>query len=306
MAGPGRMAKIPIMRSTNPSLVRAVALAARPVSPVDLRFAAAVAVGALLVTGCAPRGFYALPDAPAATPTATVTASAPAAIPLDGQCPKVRGEGPVVLLVPGIGGETENVTQVREELAGLSPSAMLSFHWSPFEESQSLVRRLTDGLTQLARCVPPGRTVVVVAHSAGGVLASMAAGGVRLAPAGKREVVLVTVASPLAGAGYSSWRTRLLPIKPFALTVGGKVERYSAPPAGLRVVHVRTHAAADHVMRETESGHRPDDPRAIVPGAKLHELPEHVGHDDALLWAARALTEEPQAFGLDERRLARD
>lgn len=276
----------------------------RDCSKCDAReWALVVGAVALLATGCAPRGFYSIADEPLAQRGGIGhrLSLEPA-----GECPPLGEEGNVVVLVHGIRGQTENVLEVRDVLAALEPAAMLSFHWSALEESKGLIRRLTEGLNHLVECTPRGRTIVVFAHSAGGVLASMAAAKVRIESGAGTELVVVTVASPLAGAGYSSWRLKLLPIKPFAITMSGKLERYTAPASGIRVVHVRTHAAGDHVMRETASGHRPNDPSAVVPGAILHDLPEHVGHDDALLWAARALTESPESFGIEDRRRAND
>jgi len=245
-----------------------------------------------LLSGCAGhRGWFTVADAHAHG------AGAPLTLEPEGGCPALGGAGPVLVMVHGIGGETRNAAEVRGVLAGLEPSALLSFHWSAVEETQSLVARFARGLSHLAECAGSERPLVVLAHSAGGVLSSLAVGELTTAD-GAHDIVLVTVASPLGGAGYQSWRLDLLPVKPFVVTVGGKLERYPPPAAGVRVVHVRTHPAGDHVMRQARSGHFPDDPRAAVPGAKEHALPVQVGHDEALLVAARALVRSPESFGL--------
>jgi len=240
----------------------------------------------VLASACAGRrGWFTVPD------------PSPIALEPHAACPQLNGKGPIVVLVHGIGGETANVGAVEQVLKELEPAAMLSFHWSPMEATEPLVARLAAGLTDLERCANDERPVLVLAHSAGGVLSALAVG--QLPPVhGTHDLVLVTVASPLAGAGYTSWRVKLLPVKPFAVTVGGKFEQYPAPDPGVRVVHVRTHPAGDQMMRQTSSGHLPDDPRAVIPGATERSLPVHVGHDDALLWAARALVEAPESFGL--------
>ncbi len=241
---------------------------------------------ALVLLGCAgQRGWFNVPD------------PSPVALEHQGDCPQLSGKGPIVVLVHGIGGETANVSAVRDVLADLQPAAMLSFRWSPMEETNSLVARLAEGLGRLERCADNDRPVLVLAHSAGGVLSALAVA--QLPPVHKtHDLVLVTVASPLGGAGYTSWRVKLLPVKPFVVTVGGNLGHYPAPEAGVRVVHVRTSPVGDEMMRKTSSGHLPDDPRAIVPGSTERSLPTYVGHDDALLWAARALVEQPASFGL--------
>ncbi|MBL8952076.1 MAG: hypothetical protein JNK82_14930 [Myxococcaceae bacterium] len=262
-----------------------------------------VSAASLVVTACGGhRGWFALPDARSrdAAPERTAVA-----LEERGSCPGLSGSGPVVVLVHGIGGETQNVRDVRAVLERLEPAALLSFHWSAVEETRALVTRFAGGLSHLARCAGDSRPIVVLAHSAGGVLSAMAVSELTTAEAA-HDIVLVTVASPLGGAGFASWRLNLLPAKPFVLTLGGRFEGYPAPAPGVRVVHVRTHPASDAAMRQIRSGHFPDDPRAVVPGSREHALPVHVDHDDALLWAARALAETPAVFGLEDARRLSD
>ncbi len=251
--------------------------------------------GALLVTlllvtsGCHahPRGLFKVSPGPRAAVSKSTACSA------------VEGGGPVVVLVHGMGGETANADEVVEELGGLEPAAVLSFRWGALEETGELVERFAGTLVGLTRCLTRGQQLVVVAHSAGGVLASLAAERLHEGQwsSSGRHVVL-TVASPLAGMGYSSWRTRLLPAKPFLLTVGGKLERYAAAPAHVSFFHLRTHAAADPVMRPARAWHWPDAPEAVVPASTEYALPVDVGHDEALLWAARELVRAPGKFGV--------
>ncbi|MBK7858659.1 MAG: hypothetical protein IPJ65_08565 [Archangiaceae bacterium] len=224
----------------------------------------------------------------------------PAALAWQGSqaCPAVEGPGPAVMLVPGIGGDTQNNDEVKAVLNGLQPAAMFTFRWSPMEDTRALLDRFSEGVEHLSACLPPRRQVVVLAHSAGGVLAALAAGDLELGQqARERELLLITVASPLAGHGYASWRTALLTHKPFVMTLGGNLT-YARAPEGVKVFHLRTHAASDHVMRPTPGWHWPDHPDAVVPGATEHALPVQVGHDDALLWAARALVGTPERFGV--------
>lgn len=253
-----------------------------------MRLLPVAALSVFFSVGCAhaPRGWWRVDVAP--TPVALAGE----------ECPRLEGQGPAVVLVHGIGGDTQNTDEVKAVLNELQPAVMLAYRWGAMEDTRTLVERFSKGLEAVSRCVPAGRQVVVVAHSAGGVLAALATEQLVLAKSSReRDVVMLTVASPLAGHGYSSWRTDLITNKPFVMTLGGHLT-YAPAPAGVKVFHLRTHAASDHVMRPTPRWHWPDDPTAVVPGAVEHALPVQVGHDEALLWAARALVEEPERFGV--------
>lgn len=214
-------------------------------------------------------------------------------------CPALDGAapGPVVVLLPGIGGDVSNVREVHDVLGELTPRAVLTFRWAAYEETATLLSRFSIGLNRLAACSEPGVPVLVLAHSAGGVLASLAANRITA----DARVVVVTVASPLGGVDRASPRADRLSYRPFALELGTKLLRYPAPAKGVQFVHVRTHPEGDEVMTPAPSGHRPDDPRAVVPGALEHALPEHVSHEASLLLAAQTLVRSPERFGLESR-----
>ncbi len=258
---------------------------------------AAVAVWALVAAGCFRGGWYSVKADRAQAPGL----GTPVALDGSATCPTLSAEatGPIVAVVHGIGGDVPNVSEVHASLASLSPRALLAFRWAMYEKTDALVARFSGGLNRLVTCTGGSVPIVVLAHSAGGVIASLAAN--QLEPPSDSErpvVVVVTIASPLGGVDRASSRAEWFSKKPFALELGGKIFRYPAPPQGVQYVHVRTSPKADAVMQPAPSGHRPDDPRAVVPGARQHELPEHVGHDDALLWAVRALTQRSEPFGV--------
>ncbi|MBL8954159.1 MAG: hypothetical protein JNK82_25505, partial [Myxococcaceae bacterium] len=148
---------------------------------------------------------------------------------------------------------------------------------------------------QLAACSGEA-PILVLAHSAGGVLVSFAADRLEVdvePGAGAPRVTVVTVASPLAGVDRASHRAAWFTDKPFAIELGGRLAQYPAPLPGVHFVHVRTHPSGDAVMQPTPTGHRPDDPRAVVPGAVELALPPDVGHDEALLRVAERLRRSP-------------
>jgi alpha-beta hydrolase superfamily lysophospholipase len=163
---------------------------------------------------------------------------------------------------------------------------VVTFRWAPYERTGELVQRFSAGLNRLARCAEPETSLLVLAHSAGGVIAALASGRLEEAAA---TTTVVTVASPLAGLDRASVRADGLSNKPFVVELGGRLSGYAAPRSAVRYLHLRTSPKTDPHMAPAASGHRPDDPRAVVPGAQDRLLPDHVGHDQALLWAARSL-----------------
>jgi hypothetical protein len=168
---------------------------------------------------------------------------------------------------------------------------MFMFRWVPYEGRGNLLGSLAGGLTELLECVrgAPDAQVVVLAHSAGGVLASLALGLVSMPAVEGTRLLLATAASPLAGTGYR----RGAPLDDedirFMVELGNELGAYPEVPRGARVVHYRTHFPADPAMRPTPWGHAPNAPGVGVRGARHEDLPPTVGHDEALLEVARAV-----------------
>lgn len=203
-------------------------------------------------------------------------------------CPEVTGTGPVLILVHGIGGDGHEWIPVLPVLDRLGPSQQYMYRWFFPKERKELVDGLVRGIEQLARC-NPSRRVLVLAHSAGGVLCSFAASLIRVPPSGKVEII--TVASPLAGSGTRS----TLPVEDeetrFLLSLGGVIPGYPAAAPGVEVVHMRTRYPADEAMKPSSSGHQPNAPGAVVEGARTVELPDSVDHVTSLLFVATQLVE---------------
>ncbi len=109
---------------------------------------------------------------------------------------------PIVVLVPGIGGDGPEMVSALATLMQTPPASIFMFRWVPYDERDAITRRLAEGISRLAECLPgsEGR-LLVVAHSAGGVAASFAVSRIHL-PASTQKVpwvTVLTVASPLAG-----------------------------------------------------------------------------------------------------------
>ena len=158
------------------------------------------------------------------------------------------------------------------------------FRWVPYDERDAITHRLAAGISRLAECLPgsEGR-LLVIAHSAGGVVASFAVSRMRL-PASTTKtpwVTVLTVASPLAGtvkrAPNADGKEQLA----FVLDLGTSIPAYPAAAPGVHAVHLRTHPPADSIM-EPYGGLCPNDPGIGVPGAPQLDLPEGLDHPGAL------------------------
>ncbi|MBK7864701.1 MAG: hypothetical protein IPJ65_40095 [Archangiaceae bacterium] len=219
---------------------------------------------------------------------------------LDGAaCRALVGEdrgGPVYVLVHGAGGDGLEVTRARELLLPARHDALLLFRWVPWELRDTLVANLASGLSQVARCAP-GRGMVL-SHSAGGVLASLAAGRVQAPPGAPGPwLTVATIAAPLAGEVAGPRRSseeELLVMLDF-----GAAQRYPRPAPGVRVLHLRTQLPGDPMMKPV-LGHLPNDVRVGVPGARQVDLPPSLNHNGALVYVARRLADGSFEGWLDE------
>ena len=186
---------------------------------------------------------------------------------------------PVVVIVPGLGGEPAAWDESVERLEASAPFGVYLYRWKPWQETDALSRRFAAGLSGLAACLPgQAGEVQVFAHSAGGVIASLAANRLLLGSA--REVTVMTIASPLAGTDRVGPRASRAPVQALVLDLGRRLT-YPAPVPTARYVHLRTDPASDPVMRPAPSGHRPNRHDVGVPGAPQIDLPRGLGHVEA-------------------------
>lgn len=201
----------------------------------------------------------------------------------------VAGAGPVFITVAGIGGDSPHWQDAIDALEQMSPRAIFLFRWVPYEGLEPLTERFARGVNLITRCLPgaAGRTVVL-AHSAGGVVASMAADQL-VAADPEHTLTVLTVASPLAGVNEGGERIRGVARPKILFDLGGKIDGYPAADPTVRFVHLRTDPIADGVMRLRPQAHSPNDPRIGVPSAAQLDLPPHLGHVDAFVWVARNL-----------------
>lgn len=193
-------------------------------------------------------------------------------------CP--RPQGPVFVLVPGIGGDGPEWHRAVERLARVEGAQAWLYRWLPYAPREPTLVLFAEGMQRVWDCAPDS-TITVIAHSAGGILAALALP--RLPE--RMRLALYTVAAPLAGASKEARPEEILDWRPFVATIGSARTAYAPAPAGFLVTHVRTDPRSDRHMRPDRSGHVPNDPAVRVPGASVIDAPADLGHDEALSWA---------------------
>jgi hypothetical protein len=212
-------------------------------------------------------------------------------------CDTVRGQQfdssrPIFVLVPGAGGEGPEMDAALPRLNAWGPSSIYMFRWVPMEKRDELIDRLARGISRIAECVRDSKgRILVIGHSAGGVLASYAAARVVLPDRSPGTwIQVLTVSSMLAGnvprGDGSDERQRIN----FLFDLGTRITHYPPPVAGIHVVHLRTTLPGDISMIPL-FGHHPNDPRIGVPGAPQIDLPGRLDHGGALEYVLRGVVE---------------
>ncbi len=195
---------------------------------------------------------------------------------------------PILVVVHGIGGDGPEWENSLSLLVRSQPAAVFMFRWDSMHSRDEMVQNLAAGVTQLVQCT--GRRVVMLAHSAGGVLASYAASLISVPESGQVDVV--TIASPLAGTldrkPHDSGEAQLF----FLFDLGTRISNYPQPGRGVSVWHLSTQYPADKVMKPGKDGISPNDPRVKVPGATVLSLPARLSHVAALSFVARRISRE--------------
>ena len=191
--------------------------------------------------------------------------------------------GPVYVLIHGVGGDTDEWWKVIPTLQKTGAAAMLMFRWGMYEDRGPVVERLVTGLNRVQQCYPDAKPLVVLAHSAGGVLVSFAVSRLKV-PAMPMQVL--TVASPLAGTGHRGTigvdedNTHILN------DLGSSSAGYPAAVENVFVTHLRTSAPADVVMVKNSTGYAPNQKGIGVAGAKEIDLPTTLTHTESLFYVA--------------------
>lgn len=203
------------------------------------------------------------------------------------------GPGEVYVLVPGVKGDGDEVTHLLPVLAAARPAAMYLFRWVNYDTRDRIARSFAAGVSYLLECVPAldGR-LLVIAHSAGGLVASYGVNRLRIPkrPRIGPALYVLTVASPLAGLNDRQPNPDGREEARFVLDFGTRITGYPVAPLAASVTHLRTHYPADAVMKPN-AGLAPNDPNVGVPGARQIDLPEELTHDGALTYAAQKIAD---------------
>jgi hypothetical protein len=196
------------------------------------------------------------------------------------------GPGPVFILLHGVKGVGSEWWPVIPTLNRTSPSGMFMFRWNATQERAVILDALVKGINRIAACSGKA-TTVVLAHSAGGVIGSFAAGRFKIDSPQRLEVH--TVSSPLSGIGYHSKIEDDDDDTRFFNDLGSSKEGYPTAAPNVWVQHHRTQYPGDQVMKPNAFGHSPNQRGVGVKGAREIDLPDSLTHDGALLYVANQL-----------------
>lgn len=195
--------------------------------------------------------------------------------------------GPLYVLVHGVSGIGTEWVPVLPTLMKTRPTGLFMYRWFFATERGVILDSLVKGVNRLAQCYP-NNPLVLLGHSAGGVLLAFAASRFDLGRPPHRADLL-TVASPLAGVGMRPAADSDDDDIRFLNDLGSARGEYPAAAPGVFVHHLRTQYPADHVMKPNDQGYSPNAISAVVKGSKLTNVPVELGHDAALQWAAEQL-----------------
>jgi pimeloyl-ACP methyl ester carboxylesterase len=203
-----------------------------------------------------------------------------------------RGTRQLTVTVHGIGGAGEEWEPALAPLAaGNTPLYM--YRWLPTGSREGIAHALADGLNRIQECLRGNSArLLVIGHSAGGVLAATAASMLKPdSPDIADRIAIVTVAAPLGGMALKETTGRGW--KSFIEELGTDLHSYAAAAPGVRVLHVRTHPRADqYAFNSSPVGHDEGWSPPGVPGARAIDLDETVEHSASVAWAAKALQKD--------------
>ena len=185
----------------------------------------------------------------------------------------------VVILVHGAFGFGDEWRQVVETVRARPHAELVAFSWSgPWTRKPSLPAEALRRLVQRAvDAAPPRAEILVLAHSAGGALASYVAERLRV-PAGRR-VRVVSIAAP-EGMNLSPYRPEREVDTPLGFAVGGE----QSPPRPIA-------PGVDYVEYVTDDPPPPPPPGSpppprARPGVRRVYLGHRVGHTESVGVAA--------------------
>lgn len=180
------------------------------------------------------------------------------------------------VLVPGLLGYGWEWDKPVARLRATPGVDFVVFWWEPWGSVDRAARALDEVLTRALVSAPPSvREIVVVAHSAGGVVAAHAVGRM---PSPARKLTLVTIGAPFAGMHICPWSEVDVIHAPLMLGVAAVYQRYPPPPAGVEVIEYITKWPADPVM-QPHWGTAPSQADVGPTGARRIEVDPKLDHN---------------------------
>jgi len=171
----------------------------------------------------------------------------------------------VYVIVPGILGYGWEWDDAVAALRATPNTDFVVFEWDPWGSFQRAGRELASTIDSVMRDGRKVSRVVVVGHSAGGMVAGFALSRLLVPP--DRRVDIVTIGAPFAGM-------KAMPVtvddpirSPGFFAIVGTFTRYPAMPRNVRMVSYVTSWPADPVMNPL-FGHLPADPEVAPAGSK--------------------------------------
>lgn len=202
------------------------------------------------------------------------------------------GTRTLFVLVPGLLGYGWEWNGAQLALGQLEATSVLVYEWDPWASLHGASSRLAEHCRFLLRRLPPSvRKVVVIGHSAAGLLAVRAAS--ELSPPPGVQLEVLAVGAPLAGMGINPWSAADLVKTVLPIALSGSFTRWPEPAGGLRLRIFPT-GPSDPVMRP-RLGHDPADRKVLPPGVELTPLPRELDHNVALSYLARRIVAEETA-----------
>jgi hypothetical protein len=151
------------------------------------------------------------------------------------------------------------------------------FWWDPWNTLTEGAHHLNAVLQTALWTYPSLREVVVVAHSAGGMVAAQALDHLSVPPG--RHLELVTIGTPFAGMGTAPISDYDDPLgSPSVIAIGGHFRRYPDPPPGVSVLEYITTWPPDPVMMP-RYGWQPAPPDVGPRGARRVPVDPKLDHN---------------------------
>jgi hypothetical protein len=179
------------------------------------------------------------------------------------------------VLAPGLLGYGWEWEAPVRQLRATPHADFVVFAFDPWGSLDRAARELRGVIANAVANAPPSvREVIVVAHSAAGLIAARALAGLEPPP---RALTLVTIGTPFAGMHICPCSETDMLHAPLMLSVSDSFAKWPPLPAGVRLIEYVTSYPSDPVMHPYN--HKPVAPRDIgPPGAVRIDVDPKLGH----------------------------